>query len=221
MYILMLGAQGTGKGTVGGMLSKEMQIPTISTGDIFRKNIEEKTPLGLEVENIIKKGDLVSDEITAKLVENRLKEDDCKNGAILDGFPRNISQAEILDKILEESGNKIDLVINLTTPQNELIERMTNRIICTNSECKAIYNLKLHPPKVEGICDKCGAILKQREDDLDVEAIKNRLNIYEEKTKPLVDFYDKRKIVRTEIVSEKINRLAVDVVEDILKDIER
>ena len=221
MYILMLGAQGTGKGTVGGMLSKEMQIPTISTGDIFRKNIEEKTPLGLEVESIIKKGDLVSDEITAKLVENRLKEDDCKNGAILDGFPRNISQAEILDKILEESGNKIDLVINLTTPQNELIERMTNRIICTNSECKAIYNLKLHPPKVEGICDKCGSILKQREDDLDVEAIKNRLNIYEEKTKPLVDFYDKRKIVRTEIVSEEINRLAVDVVEDILKDVER
>ena len=221
MYILMLGAQGTGKGTVGGMLSKELNIPTISTGDIFRKNIEEKTPLGLEVENIIKKGDLVSDEITAKLVENRLKEEDCKNGAILDGFPRNISQAEILDKILEESGNKIDLVINLTTPQNELIERMTNRIICTNSECKAIYNLKLHPPKVEGICDKCGAILKQREDDLDVEAIKNRLNIYEEKTKPLVDFYDKRKIVRTEIVSEEINRLAVDVVEDILKDVER
>ena len=217
----MLGAQGTGKGTVGGMLSKELNIPTISTGDIFRKNIEEKTPLGLEVENIIKKGDLVSDEITAKLVENRLKEDDCKNGAILDGFPRNISQAEILDKILEESGNKIDLVINLTTPQNELIERMTNRIICTNSECKAIYNLKLHPPKVEGICDKCGSILKQREDDLDVEAIKNRLNIYEEKTKPLVDFYDKRKIVRTEIVSEEINRLAVDVVEDILKDVER
>ena len=118
---------------------------------------------------------------------------------------------------MEKENNKIDLVINLLTPHDELIERMVNRIICTN--CKEVYNLKLRPPKEEGICDKCGGKLKQREDDLDVDAIKNRLQIYEEKTKPLVDFYSKRGIVRTETISQSINRFAEDVVEDVVKEI--
>ena len=219
MYIIMLGAQGTGKGTVGGMLSKSLNLPSISTGDIFRQNIAEKTPLGLEVEEIMSKGLLVSDEITVKLVKNRLEEEDCINGAILDGFPRTTEQAVKFDEMLKEKGNKVDLVVNLVTPKEELIERMTTRIVCTNQECKAVYNLKLHPPKNEGICDKCGSILKQREDDLDIQAIENRLMQYETKTKPLVDFYNQRGVLRTETISLGINRLAEDVVNDILKDI--
>ena len=219
MNIIMLGAQGTGKGTVGGMLSKSLNLPSISTGDIFRQNIAEKTPLGLQIEDIMTKGLLVSDDITVKLVEDRLKKDDCINGAILDGFPRTIEQAEKFDEMLNKKGEKVDLVINLVTPKEELIERMTTRIVCTNQDCKTVYNLKLHPPKVEGICDKCGATLKQREDDLDIEAIENRLLQYETKTKPLVDFYKNRGIVRTETISLQINRLAEDVVRDILNDI--
>ena len=220
MYIIMLGAQGTGKGTVGAMLSKKIGIPTVSTGDIFRQNIEQKTPLGVQIEEDMAKGNLISDEITVKLVEERLKQEDCKNGAILDGFPRTIQQAEKFEEILKGKDSKVGLVINLVTPKEELIERMTNRIICTNSNCKAIYNKKLYPPKVEGICDKCGAELKQRKDDLDIEAIENRLQQYEIKTKPLVDFYKERNILRTETVSEQINRLAEDVVKDIIEQIQ-
>ena len=219
MYIIMLGAQGTGKGTIAGILSKELGIPAISTGDIFRKNIAEKTDLGIEIEKSMAEGNLVSDEITIKLVEDRLENEDCKNGAILDGFPRTIEQAKGLDKILEKKSSEVNLVINLVTPKEELIERMTTRIVCTNPDCKAIYNLKLHPPKNEGICDKCGSQLKQREDDLDIQAIENRLNIYETKTKPLVDFYQEKGVLTTEEVSQRINRMGNEVVEDILKNI--
>ena len=188
MNIIMLGAQGTGKGTVAGIISEQIGLPQISTGDIFRKNISEKTPLGVEADKYISKGNLVPDEITVPMVEDRLTWEDAKKGVILDGFPRTIEQAEKLDKILEAKGEKIDLVVNLVTPKEELIDRMLTRRVCTNQDCKATYNTKLHPPKVEGICDKCGAPLKQRADDSDPEAIKRRLEIYEEKTSPLVEY---------------------------------
>ena len=217
MILIMLGAQGTGKGTVAGLISKETGLPQISTGDIFRKNISEKTPLGIEADKYISKGDLVPDEVTVPMVEDRLTWEDAKNGAILDGFPRTIEQAEKLDEMLSKNGNKVDLVVNLVTPREELIDRMLTRRVCTNQECKTTYNTKLNPPKQEGICDKCGAPLKQRADDSDPEAINRRLEIYEEKTSPLVEYYDKKGVLKTETVSLAINRMGKDVAEDIIK----
>ena len=221
MNIIMLGAQGTGKGTVAGIISEQTGLPQISTGDIFRKNISEKTPLGVEADKYISKGDLVPDEITVPMVEDRLTWEDAKNGAILDGFPRTIEQAEKLDKILEAKGGKIDLVVNLVTPKEELIDRMLTRRVCTNQDCKATYNTKLHPPKVEGICDKCGSPLKQRADDSDPEAIKRRLEIYEEKTSPLVEYYKAKGVLRTETVSIAANHMGKDAAEDIIKEIKK
>ncbi len=219
MVILMLGAQGTGKGTVAGLLSENLGWPQISTGDIFRKNIKEETPLGIEANQYISKGQLVPDEITVPMVVDRLNEPDAQAGAILDGFPRNIAQAEKLDEILVEKGKKVDLVINLTSPKDEIIERILNRRVCSNQACKTTYNLTMHPPVKEGICDKCGAELVQRGDDSDEQAIKNRLDIYDEKTLPLVEFYNKKGVLRTEEISEKTGRLGKDVADDILKEI--
>ena len=221
MNIIMLGAQGTGKGTVAGEISQNTGMVQISTRDIFRKNITEKTPLGIEADKYISQGNLVPDEITIPMVEDRLTWDDAKNGVILDGFPRTIKQAEALDKILEAKGEKIDLVVNLVTPKEEIIDRMLTRRVCTNPDCKATYNTKLHPPKVEGICDKCGAPLKQRDDDSNPEAIKRRLEIYEEKTSPLVEYYKNKGVLRTETVSISINRMGKDVAKDIVEYIKK
>lgn len=217
MYIIMLGAQGTGKGTVAGIISEQTNWPQISTGDIFRKNISEKTELGIEADKYISQGNLVPDEITVPMVVNRLNQDDAKDGAILDGFPRTIKQAEKLDEILENLGKKVDLVINLTTPREEIIDRMLTRRVCTNQDCKATYNTKLHPPKIDGICDRCGSQLKQRDDDSNPEAIKRRLEIYEEKTSPLVEYYNKKGVLRTETVSTSINRMGKDVADSIVE----
>ena len=221
MNIIMLGAQGTGKGTVAGLISEQTGLPQISTGDIFRKNISEKTPLGVEADKYISKGNLVPDDITVPMVEDRLTWDDAKNGVILDGFPRTIEQAEKLDKILAKKREKIDLVINLVTPKEEIIDRMLTRRVCTNQDCKATYNIKLHPPVKEGICDKCGSPLKQRADDSDPEAIKRRLEIYEEKTSPLVEYYKEKGVLRTETVSISINRMGKDVANDVVRDIKK
>lgn len=219
MNMIMLGAQGTGKGTVAGILSEKLGIPQVSTGDIFRKHIKEETELGVEANKYIKNGQLVPDDITVPMVANRLEEDDAKNGVILDGFPRTIAQAEKLDEMLAKKGNKIDMVINLTTPRDEIIERILTRRVCSNQACKATYNLVMHPPKVEGICDKCGAELVQREDDTSEEAIRRRLAIYDEQTSPLVEYYEKKGVLRAEEVSTRINRLGDDVANDIVKEI--
>ncbi len=219
MNIIMLGAQGTGKGTVAGILSEKLGIPQVSTGDIFRKHIKEETELGIEANKYIKNGQLVPDDITVPMVATRLEEDDAKNGVILDGFPRTIKQAEKLDEMLKEKGNKIDLVINLTTPRDEIIERILTRRVCSNQACKATYNIVMHPPKVEGICDKCGAQLVQREDDTSEDAIRQRLAIYDEQTSPLVEYYEAKGVLRTEEVSTRINRLGDNVANDIVKQI--
>lgn len=214
MIIIMLGAPGTGKGTIAGILTKELGIPQVSTGDIFRKHIKEKTELGILAEKYISQGKLVPDDVTIGLVENRLKESDVQNGIILDGFPRTVKQAEELDKILEKEGKQVDLVINLSTPEDEIVERIVNRRICPN--CKAVYNLILNPPKQEGICDKCGEKLVQRKDD-NPETVKLRFNSYIEQTSPLVDYYDKKGNLYSALVSKSINKLGQDVAEDVLK----
>ena len=216
MVIIMLGAPGTGKGTIAGILTKELQIPQVSTGDIFRKHIGEQTELGKLAEKYISQGKLVPDDVTIGLVENRLEDDDVKEGIILDGFPRTVKQAEELDKILENKGKKVDLVINLTTPEEEIIERIVNRRICSNPECKTVYNLILNPPKQEGICDKCGSELIQRKDD-NPETVKQRFNSYIEETSPLVDYYSKKGNLFSATVSKSINKLGKDVAEDVLK----
>lgn len=219
MNIIMLGAQGTGKGTVAGILSEELGIPQVSTGDIFRKNIKEETELGIKANEYIKNGNLVPDEITVPMVASRLEEDDAKNGVILDGFPRTIAQAEKLDEMLSAKGNKIDLVINLTTPRNEIIERILTRRVCSNQACKATYNIVMNPPKQEGICDKCGAKLVQREDDTSEEAIRRRLAIYDEQTSPLVEYYEKKGVLKTEEVSTSTNHLGSDVAREVVESI--
>ena len=217
MYIIMLGAQGTGKGTVAGLISEATNWPQISTGDIFRKNISENTELGIEANKYISKGNLVPDEITIPMITERLNNEDAKDGAILDGFPRTVMQAEKLDEILKKIGKKVDLVVNLLSPKEEIIERMQARIVCTNQTCKATFNTKLNPPKIQGICDKCGYPLKQREDDSSTESIKRRLEIYEEKTSPLIEYYSKKGVLRTETLSISINRMGKEVASDIIK----
>ena len=217
MVIIMLGAPGTGKGTVAGILTQKLGVPQVSTGDIFRKHIKEQTELGKLADKYISKGHLVPDDVTIDLVKSRLQEDDVKDGIILDGFPRTVVQAEALDKMLAEQGRKVDMVVNLTTPKEEIIERITNRRICSNPECKTIYNLILNPPKVEGICDKCGSELVQRKDD-NRETVEARFENYLEVTSPLVEYYTKKGKLRTEVVSKDINRLGKDVAEDIAKE---
>lgn len=217
MVIIMLGAPGTGKGTVAGILTQKLGIPQVSTGDIFRKHIKEQTELGKLADKYISKGHLVPDDVTIDLVKSRLQEDDVKDGIILDGFPRTVVQAEALDKMLAEQGRKVDMVVNLTTPKEEIIERITNRRICSNPECKTIYNLILNPPKVEGICDKCGSELIQRKDD-NRETVEARFENYLEVTSPLVEYYTKKGNLRTELVSKDINRLGKDVADDIAKE---
>lgn len=216
MVIIMLGAPGTGKGTVASILQEKLGIKQVSTGDIFRKNIKEKTEVGILAEKYISKGNLVPDDITIKIVEERLNEDDVQNGAILDGFPRTIKQAEELDKILENKGKKVDKVINLVTPDEEIIERIVNRRVCSNQECKAVYNLLLNPPKIEGVCDKCGAELIKRKDDT-AETVKERLKTYFIQTNPLVEYYERQGNVLTETVSKSVNKLGKDVAEEVAK----
>ena len=215
MNIIMLGAPATGKGTVASILEERVGITHISTGDIFRKNIKDQTEIGKEAEKYISQGKLVPDEVTIKIVEERLKEDDVQNGVILDGFPRTVAQAEALDKFLTENGKQVDKVVVLNTPEDEIIQRVVNRRVCP--QCKAVFNLVLNPPKEEGICDKCGAKLIQREDD-NTDTIKQRLSNYYELTSPLVEFYKKQGKVEEQLVSERANRLGKDVAEDLIAE---
>lgn len=220
MILIMMGAQGTGKGTVAKVLSQKKGLPHISTGEMLREIAAKGTELGNEVKRLIDNGIFISDEMMATILENRLNEEDAKNGAILDGFPRNLEQAKILDKMLKNKNEKVNLVVNLTTPREELIARIEGRRICSNPDCKADYNLMLHPPKEEGICDKCHSALKQREDDASREAIERRLATYDEKTKPVVDFYEQRGIVTTQEITKDLHRFATEAVEDILRVME-
>lgn len=215
MVIIMLGAPGTGKGTIASILTKNLAIPQVSTGDIFRKHIKEGTELGKLAESYISKGDLVPDDITIGLVESKLEEPEVENGIILDGFPRTVKQAEALDRILSNKGKKVDLVVNLTTPEEEIIERIVNRRVCSNQECKTVYNLILNPPKKEGICDKCGHELIQRKDD-NIETVKARFHNYIEETSPLVEYYEKKGNLYSAVVSKSINKLGKDVAEDVV-----
>lgn len=216
MILIMLGAPGTGKGTVAGILSKELGIVSVSSGDIFRKAISEKTELGKEVEKYLAEGALVPDELTIKVIEARLLEPDLKNGVILDGFPRTTHQAEELEKFLKENEREVTKVINLVTPEEEIIERIVNRRICSNQSCKTVFNMKLNPPKADEICDICGGKLIQRKDDKE-EVIKSRLDTYYTETAPIEKFYKEKGLLYSTKISEKINRLAAEVAKDVIE----
>ena len=163
-------------------------------------------------------GKLVPDEITIEIIKDRLNEQDVENGVILDGFPRTVEQAKALDKMLAERGQKVDKVINLSTPEQEIIERIVNRRICSNQECRKIYNLVLNPPKVEGICDRCGSKLITRKDDTE-ETVKARIKDYNIETKPLIEFYQNKGILETHVVSVSINHLGQDVANEVVEEI--
>lgn len=186
MNLIMLGAPGSGKGTMAKLIAKDFELPHISTGDIFRENIKNQTEIGKQAKAIMDKGELVPDEITIKIVENRLKEDDCKDGFILDGFPRNLIQAKALEKFA-----KIDRVILLDVPNEEIERRIAGRRACR--DCGEIYNTETYDKTT---CAKCGGELYQRDDDK-LETVRNRLEVYEKQTAPLIDFYQD-KIFRAE-----------------------
>ena len=194
MRLLIMGAPGAGKGTQATMIKEKYNIPHISTGDMFRKAIEEKTPIGLEAKLYIDKGNYVPDSTTIKLVKERLLKEDCKKGFILDGFPRTISQAVALDELLKELNIHLDAVLNISVSDDYLIERITGRRTCPN--CGASYHITAFKPKVEGICDLCGASLVQREDDKE-ETLKTRLFNYYQKTEPVLNYYLNQGIVKT------------------------
>lgn len=212
MNIIMMGAQGTGKGTVAGFLKEELNLPHISTGEIFRKNIKEQTELGKIATKYADEGKLVPDEITNEMVKNRLNELDCKNGFILDGYPRNIAQAKELDNILSQKNENVDLVVNLNTPTEEIVERVMARRECP--KCKKVYNMILNKPKNGELCDECGVELTKRVDDTE-EKLKIRLNTFFTETKPVIDFYREKGVVKDEEISVSINRLGIDAAKDI------
>ena len=193
MKIIMLGAPGAGKGTQAKMLAEKYNIPHISTGDIFRANIKEGTDLGKKAKEYMDKGLLVPDELVVDLVMDRFKADDCKNGYILDGFPRTIPQAEALDSALAAVGEKMDYAINVEVPDENIVNRMSGRRACVG--CGATYHIKYNPTKVEGICDVCGKELILRDDDKP-ETVLNRLKVYHDQTQPLIDYYGKAGIVK-------------------------
>ena len=194
MKIIMLGAPGAGKGTQAKMIAEQYKIPHISTGDIFRANIKNNTELGQEAKSYMDKGQLVPDELTVKILLDRVAQDDCANGYVLDGFPRTIPQAEVLEQELNKLNDKIDYAINVEVPDENIVKRMSGRRACLN--CGATYHIEHIPPKQEGICDKCGETLVLRDDDKE-ETVKNSLKVYHEQTQPLIDFYTARGVLKT------------------------
>ena len=193
MRLLIMGAPGAGKGTQAGLIKEAFPIAHISTGDMFRKAMAMKTPMGLVAQSYIDKGDLVPDEVTIELVRERLQEEDCAKGFLLDGFPRTEEQAIALDKILNDLNIKLDAVLNIAVDDKYLIDRITGRRVCLN--CGASYHIVANKSKVENVCDSCGGDLIQRKDD-SYETIKNRLAVYYQKTKPVLDYYEKQGLVK-------------------------
>ncbi len=194
MKLVLLGAPGAGKGTQAKKLVGKYTIPQISTGDILRKAVADGTPLGKEAKSYMDKGELVPDSVVIGLVKERIIQDDCRNGYILDGFPRNTSQAEVLDSVLADMGAPLDVALSVDVDKDDLMKRLTGRRTCKN--CQQMFNVYFTPPRKEGVCDKCGGELFQRDDDKD-ETIKNRLDVYEAQTAPLMDYYGKKGILKS------------------------
>lgn len=203
MKIVLLGPPGAGKGTQAKSISNRYSIPHISTGDIFRKNISENTPLGVEAKSYMDNGQLVPDEVTINMVKERLKEDDCKNGYLLDGFPRTVSQAEALESFLNERNESLNTALLIDVPTDFILERMTGRRVCPS--CGASYHIKFNPA-VDGKCGLCGTEVVQRKDDTE-ETVKERLDVYKEQTQPLIDFYKEKELLSVVDGTKAINEV--------------
>ncbi|HEX7063621.1 MAG TPA: adenylate kinase [Bacillales bacterium] len=213
MNLILMGLPGAGKGTQAEEVTARFGIPHISTGDMFRAAIKDQTDLGMKAKAYMDAGDLVPDEVTIGIVRERLGKDDCQKGFLLDGFPRTIDQAQSLEEILSESGRELDYVLYIDVDEGKLLERLSGRRICSN--CGATYHIVFNPPEKEGVCDKCGGALYQREDDSE-ETVKNRLDVNKEQLSPLLDFYRKRGYLHTINGNQNID----DVFSDIKKLVE-
>ncbi len=189
MNLILLGPPGAGKGTQATRIVEKYKVPHISTGDIFRKNIKEGTALGKKAQEYMNKGELVPDDLVIEIATTRLLEDDCKAGFLLDGFPRTVYQAEKLDEFLEAHGKKVDKVLDIAVAKEELMERLIGRRVCR--ACGASFHVKNMPPKKEGVCDECGGELYQRDDDTEA-TVNNRIEVYNQQTMPLVDYYSQK-----------------------------
>ena len=216
MFIVLLGAPGSGKGTVAEVLSQNLKLAHISTGDLFRENLKNETELGKEAKSYMDKGELVPDDVTVKMLEQRMEEPDIANGVILDGFPRTVNQAIILDKLLEKKGISIDMALNIDVPFDEIVKRIANRRSCKG--CSAIYNIEFNPPKQEGKCDKCGGELYQREDQKP-EVVQNRLEVYKNTADEIIKYYEEKNILRTEKAGDKAGRTSYDVAGEIEEEL--
>ncbi|WP_258922121.1 adenylate kinase [Heyndrickxia coagulans] len=208
MNLVLMGLPGAGKGTQAEKIIDKYAIPHISTGDMFRAAIKEETELGLKAKSFMDKGELVPDEVTIGIVRERLSKNDCKNGFLLDGFPRTVAQAEALENILSSLGKRLDYVINIEVDREILTERLTGRRICEN--CGATYHLVFNPPKTEGVCDKCGGPLYQRPDD-NAETVGNRLDVNMKQTRPLLDFYEEKGYLRNVNGQQDIHQVFADI----------
>jgi adenylate kinase len=194
MYIIMLGAPGAGKGTQADILSQEMDLPHIASGDLFRQALEQRTEVGLLAKSYMDKGELVPDEVAIKMILERINQPDCASGCLFDGFPRTLHQAKVLDKALKEQGKIIDKAIYIEVPNEELVKRLTGRWLCRT--CQTPYHIVNSPPKMPGKCDKCGGKLYQRSDDRE-ETVKDRIGVFFAQTVPILDYYEKQgKLIR-------------------------
>ena len=209
MYILLMGPPGAGKGTQAEKLVAEFPIPHISTGDMFRAAVKNGTEMGKEAKKYMDAGGLVPDAVTIGIVRDRLGEADCAKGFILDGFPRTAEQAVALDGILKDLGIKLTAAVNINVPDGDLVNRVTGRRICKS--CGATYHVTFNPPKVEGVCDKCGGNLYQRDDDKE-ETVKKRLEAYHSQTAPLIAYYDKQGVYKEIDGTQHIDKVFADVV---------
>ena len=210
MNIILMGLPGAGKGTQASEIVKKFPIPHISTGDMFRKAIKDETDLGKEAKSYMDRGELVPDEVTVGIVKERISEDDAKKGFLLDGFPRTIDQAESLSQIMSELDREIDAVINIEVPEEELMNRLTGRRIC--EKCGTTYHLVFNPPKVDGICDIDGGKLYQREDD-NPETVSNRLSVNVKQSKPILEYYNNKGVLKNIDGSKDIDEVTNDVID--------
>ncbi|WP_017174840.1 adenylate kinase [Staphylococcus hominis] len=210
MNIILMGLPGAGKGTQASEIVKKFPIPHISTGDMFRKAIKDETDLGKEAKSYMDRGELVPDEVTVGIVKERISEDDAKKGFLLDGFPRTIEQAEALNNIMSELGRNIDAVINIEVPEEELMNRLTGRRIC--EKCGTTYHLVFNPPKVDGVCDIDGGKLYQRKDD-NPETVSNRLSVNVKQSKPILEYYDEKGVLKNIDGAKDIDEVTKDVID--------
>lgn len=209
-YLILFGAQASGKGTQARMLQERFGIPQVATGDLFRTHKSQGTELGQLAQSYMSRGELVPDSVTVAMVEDRLSQPDAANGAILDGFPRNLAQAEALDAMLAKRGAGITAAVYIDLGRDVLMKRITGRRTCRN--CQAVYNVESKPPQVEGVCDQCGGELLQRADDMDVEAVARRLQLYFEQTTPVIDYYRGKGLLKQVNGDQSIDAVAAAIV---------